>query len=206
MDALDVTVSAEPLTTIRRAEPLDAGRLGDILWGFQERSSWLPALHSQVEALRFCGALIDEGVVRVAAAAEDIAVAEVGESTAGTHNFGKTSGGTYGGTYGGTSGIFSGGLTLHMRQQARLRIAGFIARRGEDVLALYVSRAHQRQGIGSALIREAQENCSGLTLWTFQANLPAQRFYRSLGFVETARSDGKENDEQLPDIHYKWKR
>ena len=43
-----------------------------------------------------------------------------------------------------------------------------------------------------------------LWLWTFQANLGAQRFYLREGFAEVRRTDGAGNDEGLPDIQYHW--
>ncbi|NRB33682.1 MAG: GNAT family N-acetyltransferase [Rhodobacteraceae bacterium] len=81
---------------------------------------------------------------------------------------------------------------------------GFLARRGEEILSLYVTP--QGQGLGQRLLQDAQAASQRLTLWTFQANHGAQRFYLRHGFVEIARSDGQDNDEGLPDIRYQWER
>jgi hypothetical protein len=44
----------------------------------------------------------------------------------------------------------------------------------------------------------------GLRLWTFASNAGAQRFYERHGFVETRRTDGRDNEERAPDILYVW--
>jgi len=49
-----------------------------------------------------------------------------------------------------------------------------------------------------------RERPQGLQLWTFASNAGAQRFYDRHGFVETRRTDGRDNEEGLPDILYVW--
>jgi len=83
-------------------------------------------------------------------------------------------------------------------------VCGFLARDGAEILALYVRSDARSQGVGAALIRQAQAVRDRLELATFQANLGAQRFYRAQGFVETRRSDGAHNDEGLPDVSFRW--
>ncbi len=83
-------------------------------------------------------------------------------------------------------------------------IAGFVAREGASVHALYVLGDQRDQGIGAALIRRMQHDHSELSLWTFQKNAGAQRFYLRHGFTEAERTEGAGNDEQLPDIRYVW--
>ncbi len=80
------------------------------------------------------------------------------------------------------------------------RVAGFLARRGGEIDAFYVSAGARRTGIGSALLEAARAAASPLSLWTFQANEAALRFYTDRGFVEAERSDGCLNEERLPDI------
>ncbi len=86
------------------------------------------------------------------------------------------------------------------------QVIGFSAREGEYVHALYVDPAARRQGCGSALLSALQQDCSALSLWTFQANLSAQAFYARHGFREMERSDGARNDEGLPDMRLQWER
>jgi GNAT superfamily N-acetyltransferase len=74
-----------------------------------------------------------------------------------------------------------------------------------EVEQLYVDPDWQRGGIGSDLIRLAQDRRpGGLALWTFQSNLGARRFYERHGFVAVARTDGSANEERAPDVRYVW--
>jgi GNAT superfamily N-acetyltransferase len=76
---------------------------------------------------------------------------------------------------------------------------------GDWVDQLYVEPAMTSQGIGAELLRMAQrQRPSGLRLWTFASNVGAQRFYARHGFVVTARTDGRDNEEGAPDILYAW--
>ncbi|WP_299207509.1 GNAT family N-acetyltransferase [uncultured Tateyamaria sp.] len=99
----------------------------------------------------------------------------------------------------------------HMIEQGWVTVAegggqvrAFSARNGADVHALYVDVSAQGQGIGADLLARMQADAGHLTLWTFQANTGAQRFYLRHGFAETERTDGARNDEGLPDIRYDW--
>lgn len=85
-------------------------------------------------------------------------------------------------------------------------IVGFIARRGEEVLALYVAPDARGCGIGSCLLAEAQRAEAALSLRTFEANHGARAFYERHGFAEAGRGDGAGNDEGLPDILFIWER
>jgi ribosomal protein S18 acetylase RimI-like enzyme len=76
---------------------------------------------------------------------------------------------------------------------------------GGELDQLYVDPAWQGRGIGSRLVRLAQaRRPEGLALWTFQANLSAQRFYERHGFVAVAWTDGSANEERAPDVRYVW--
>jgi GNAT superfamily N-acetyltransferase len=73
------------------------------------------------------------------------------------------------------------------------------------VSALYVGASFRNRGIGSHLIdRAKQELNEPVQLWTFQANVEAQKFYLHHGFVEVNRTDG-DNEEGLPDILFEWR-
>ncbi|MEM8578855.1 MAG: GNAT family N-acetyltransferase [Pseudomonadota bacterium] len=82
---------------------------------------------------------------------------------------------------------------------------GFLAREDAFIHALYVAPDRQGRGIGKALL-DAAKAAPRLELWTFQANLRAQAFYRREGFTEAERTDGARNDEGLPDIRFTWGR
>ena len=84
------------------------------------------------------------------------------------------------------------------------RVAGFLARDGDDVNALFVTPNAQGKGVGGALLRDAMQARARLVLWTFLANEGARQFYDRYGFVERARGDGSGNEEGLPDIQLEW--
>ncbi|MEX0311925.1 MAG: N-acetyltransferase family protein [Tateyamaria sp.] len=83
-------------------------------------------------------------------------------------------------------------------------VRAFAARDGDVVHALYVDAGAQGQGLGSDLLNAMKSKCGCLSLWTFVANIGAQRFYLRHGFSEVTRTDGARNDEGLPDIRYEW--
>jgi GNAT superfamily N-acetyltransferase len=83
---------------------------------------------------------------------------------------------------------------------------GIIAFRAGSVDQLYVLPTSQRRGVGSALLRVAQGRFPRLSLWTFQRNVTARRFYERRGFVLIEESDGARNDEKEPDALYVWVR
>ncbi|NNE53923.1 MAG: GNAT family N-acetyltransferase [Sulfitobacter sp.] len=85
-------------------------------------------------------------------------------------------------------------------------VIGFAACDGEELNALYVAANGRGQGVGTALLKTLQDSRDTLTLWTFQANTGAQRFYLRHGFSEAERTSGAGNDEKLPDIRYLWRR
>lgn len=86
------------------------------------------------------------------------------------------------------------------------QVQGFVARHFEKIHALYVDSAVRGQGCGMALLELMKTDMRHLTLWTFEANQSAQKFYLRHGFAEAERTDGARNDEGLPDIRYVWQR
>ena len=84
-------------------------------------------------------------------------------------------------------------------------VVGFLALNGQDIHSLYLTEAARGQGIGCQLLQNAKSSQPSLSLFAFQANGRACRFYERNGFAEVARSDGADNDENLPDIKYVWR-
>lgn len=71
---------------------------------------------------------------------------------------------------------------------------------------LYLAPDWRGRGIGDRFVALAKERSPrGLTLWTFQVNKPAHRFYERHGFVEAERTDGSGNEEREPDVRYVWR-
>jgi GNAT superfamily N-acetyltransferase len=82
---------------------------------------------------------------------------------------------------------------------------GILVLDGDWVDQLYVEPMMTGQGIGGQLVRFAKRRRpEGLRLWTFASNVRAQRFYEYHDFVETERTDGRDNEERAPDILYAW--
>lgn len=84
--------------------------------------------------------------------------------------------------------------------------AGYVAFRTAFIEHLFVHPEHQRLGIGAQLLEKAREAADEVTLWTFQQNEGARRFYRRHGFVEVTLTDGADNEERLPDVLCRWRR
>lgn len=84
------------------------------------------------------------------------------------------------------------------------KIVGMIAYNETEISQLYIHLDYQGIGIGQRLLDRAKEKSNGrLTLYTFEVNKKAQRFYEKHGFTIIGR--GYENEENLPDIKYEWK-
>lgn len=66
MTALPAMSASDTAPVLRPAQPTDAGTMGNILYRFQENTSWMPRLYAEVEMISFCGAMIDRGWVTVA--------------------------------------------------------------------------------------------------------------------------------------------
>lgn len=84
-------------------------------------------------------------------------------------------------------------------------VAGFLAVNGQTLEHLYVLPEHQSAGVGSTLLSKAKDLSQGrLTLWTFQRNFGARRFYENRGFRTVEFTDGSGNEEGEPDVRFEW--
>jgi ribosomal protein S18 acetylase RimI-like enzyme len=86
-------------------------------------------------------------------------------------------------------------------------IIGFLAMAHGDTLEhLYVDPDSQGRGVGGALLERAKERMpGGFSLWVFQQNLQARRFYERHGLTLVERTDGAGNEERMPDARYEWR-
>lgn len=85
------------------------------------------------------------------------------------------------------------------------RPIGFLVLGRARVEHLYVEPAAWRRGVGSLLLRHAQNlRAGGLDLWVFQRNLAAIAFYEAHGFTVADATDGTDNDEHEPDALMVW--
>lgn len=79
------------------------------------------------------------------------------------------------------------------------KVVGMIAYNEREISQLYIHINFQGIGIGQTLLNRVKEQSSGrLTLYTFEVNENAQRFYLKNGFKIIGR--GQENEENLPEI------
>lgn len=75
----------------------------------------------------------------------------------------------------------------------------------ETLERLYVDPEAQNRGVGTALLDKAKAlRPDGLSLWVFQKNEGARRFYERHGFRLVKRTDGADNMEREPDALYRW--
>jgi ribosomal protein S18 acetylase RimI-like enzyme len=86
------------------------------------------------------------------------------------------------------------------------RVRGFVTMTPDKfVTALYVEQASRGQGIGGLLLERAKRELSPeVSVYVFQNNVGALKFYAKHGFVEINRTSG-DNDENLPDILMEWR-
>ncbi len=85
------------------------------------------------------------------------------------------------------------------------QVAGFAAYTHGWLNHLYVAPVAWRGGIGSELLRQVQAASSSLQLWTFQGNTTARRFYARFRFEEVEFTDGRRNEEKMPDVRMVWR-
>ncbi|MDM5326647.1 GNAT family N-acetyltransferase [Neobacillus sp. CF12] len=82
-------------------------------------------------------------------------------------------------------------------------VVGMIAYNNTEISQLYIHNDYQGIGIGQTLLDKAKTQSNGrLTLYTFEVNKRAQRFYEKNGFKIIGK--GHENEENLPDLLYEW--
>jgi GNAT superfamily N-acetyltransferase len=85
-------------------------------------------------------------------------------------------------------------------------LIGIIAFHEGWIDQLYVLPDAQGRGVGTALLAVSTSAWPDLSLWTFQRNTGARRFYERHGFVAVEETDGSSNEEKEPDVRYRWRR
>jgi GNAT superfamily N-acetyltransferase len=86
-------------------------------------------------------------------------------------------------------------------------IVSFLARHGEEIRLLYSRPDVIGSGAGSQLLDAVKKSSVvALELWCFQANERARRFYEERGFRAVRFTDGRDNEEKVSDVRYRWER
>ncbi len=85
------------------------------------------------------------------------------------------------------------------------RLVGFMSLKTDELDQLWLLPDHTGQGLGSRFVALAKElRPAGLSLFTFQVNTGARRFYERHGFRVVDLNEGERNEERKPDIRYAW--
>ena len=85
-------------------------------------------------------------------------------------------------------------------------VLGFAVLSSDQLLQMHVSPGEQNQGIGSRLLTHAKERRpEGFSLWTFQKNVGARRFYERHGLDVVRLTEGEGTEEREPDVQYAWR-
>jgi putative acetyltransferase len=87
-----------------------------------------------------------------------------------------------------------------------VNVLGFAILSADVLLQIHVDPDQQNQGIGTRLLDQAKERRpAGFSLWTFQKNVGARRFYERHGLEVVQETDGEGNEEREPDVQYAWR-
>jgi len=84
------------------------------------------------------------------------------------------------------------------------RVTGFCTRDDDNIGALYVAAEARSTGIGKRLLDMAKADRDWITVWAYEKNIDALRFYRREGLVEVSRAIEKESN--LMNIEHRWTR
>lgn len=85
-------------------------------------------------------------------------------------------------------------------------VHGFAILSPDQLLQIHVAPDEQNKGIGGRLLAQAKERRpGGFSLWVFQKNEGARRFYERHGLELVRLTDGQDNEENEPDAQYAWK-
>ena len=81
-------------------------------------------------------------------------------------------------------------------------IVGFCTRDDDNIGALYVAKEVRSAGIGKRLLDLAKADRDWITVWAYEKNKHALRFYKREGLIEICREIEEETN--LINIEYRW--
>lgn len=85
-------------------------------------------------------------------------------------------------------------------------ILGFISMKANHIDHLYIKSSEFGKGYGTLLLNYVKELYNVLSLWVFQKNQKAVKFYLSNDFIISKETNGRGNDENLPDYYMEWRK
>lgn len=85
-------------------------------------------------------------------------------------------------------------------------VLGFAILSPDQLFQIHVDPDEQNKGIGGRLLAQAKKRrAAGFSLWVFQKNEGARRFYERHGLELVRLTDGDGNEEREPDAQYEWR-
>jgi len=86
-------------------------------------------------------------------------------------------------------------------------IIGFCARSDDNISALYVAPAARNHGVGKTLLDLAKADRDWITVWAYEKNENARKFYQREGLVEVSREiEVFDDGSRLMDVEHRWTR
>lgn len=82
------------------------------------------------------------------------------------------------------------------------KVVGFCVRQDDNITGLYVSCDTRTRGIGKHLLGMAKVDRDWITVWAYEQNPRARKFYRREGCVEISRE--LEEATGLVDVEHRW--
>jgi putative acetyltransferase len=86
------------------------------------------------------------------------------------------------------------------------RPVGFISSHQGWLNHLYIAPDRWGLGLGTRLLAAARSDSDHFQLWVFQENMKARQFYYKHGFREREFTNGRGNEERVPDVRMEWSR
>jgi ribosomal protein S18 acetylase RimI-like enzyme len=86
-------------------------------------------------------------------------------------------------------------------------VVGFCARNDDNIAGLYVDRHARNCGVGKRLLDLAKADRDWITVWAYEANTAARKFYRREGLIEISREmEVYDDGSRLMDVEHRWTR
>ncbi len=84
-------------------------------------------------------------------------------------------------------------------------VVGFCVREDDNITGLYVASSARGRGVGKQLLDLAKQDRDWITVWAYEKNTNARRFYRREGLVEVSRETETYDDGvSLVDVEHRW--